>query len=82
MILLESLAANDETLVKSLIEEHVCFTNSTHGEMILANWEEQKQHFVKIIPKDYKQMLSAIERRKQEGLNDDEAALAAFDEKK
>ncbi|AIC94544.1 glutamate synthase large subunit [Shouchella lehensis] len=81
MILLESLASGDESLVKTLIEEHVRFTSSTHGEMILSNWEEHKEYFVKVIPKDYKQMLSAIERRKQEGLNDDEAALAAFDEK-
>ncbi|WP_099300804.1 glutamate synthase large subunit [Bacillus sp. Marseille-P3800] len=81
MILFEALTAGDEVIVKSLLEEHVDYTDSVQGKTILAEWGTMKHHFVKVIPKDYKQMLASIEKRKQEGLNEADAALAAFDEK-
>ena len=36
--------------------------------------------FVRIIPKDYKRVLLAMERVKSQGLSGDEAIMAAFEE--
>jgi glutamate synthase (ferredoxin) len=36
--------------------------------------------FVKVLPKDYKRVLEAMERAKSAGLKGDEAVMAAFEE--
>jgi glutamate synthase (ferredoxin) len=38
--------------------------------------------FVKVIPKDYKRMLEAIDRVKQDGVPENEAIMVAFEENK
>ena len=39
-----------------------------------------RRQFVKVMPRDYKRMLDALERVKRaEGLSGDEAAMAAFE---
>ena len=43
----------DEATLKSLIEKHVAETQSERGKAILADWENYKHNFKKIIPNDY-----------------------------
>lgn len=52
---------NEEEIVKELIQKHVDFTGSVVGAAILEHWEDQKQHFVKVMPVDYKRALSELE---------------------
>ncbi len=66
--------------VRAMIERHVKYTDSERGRQILALWEEMVPKFAKVMPNDYKRMLTAIERVKRQGLSDDEAAMAAFEE--
>ena len=58
------------------------FTNPTSklAEHILHLWEEMVPKFVKVIPKDYKRVLKALERVTSMGLSGDEAVMAAFEE--
>jgi glutamate synthase (NADPH/NADH) large chain len=49
--------ADFETLYK-MISNHKKFTNSDIAEMILDNWEDLKQFFVKVMPEDYKKALA------------------------
>ncbi|MDV2683539.1 glutamate synthase large subunit [Alkalihalophilus lindianensis] len=83
MVHLETLTtAEDVVLVKSLLEKHLSYTGSEQAKKVLSNWELYATKFVKVIPKDYKRMLEAIERVKQEGLSDRDAVMVAFDENK
>ncbi|MFC0470219.1 glutamate synthase large subunit [Halalkalibacter kiskunsagensis] len=72
----------DMELLRTLLNNHYSYTKSTLAEEILSNWGEFLPKFVKIIPKDYKRMLEAIDRVKQEGLTDIDAVMVAFDANK
>ena len=41
-----------ESVLKSKIEEHFKYTNSSYAESLLSLWEEEKNHFWQIIPKE------------------------------
>ncbi len=83
MILLESLSdEGDVAFIKSMLERHLAYTDSDLAKSILADWNQARKRFIKVIPKDYKRMLEAIERVKREGLSDTEAVMVAFDENK
>ena len=56
---LESLTDKQEIMsVQQLIEEHHTLTNSKNAQDILTNWNQCILNFVKIIPHDYKRILS------------------------
>jgi glutamate synthase (ferredoxin) len=68
MVDLEPLdAAADIELVRDLISRHVAATGSTHGENVLKRWVEMQPKFVKVMPKDYKRVLAAEARARNEG---------------
>ena len=57
MVELETLRENDKKQLLHLISRHVEFTKSQHAESILKSWEYYLPHFVKVIPKEYNQIL-------------------------
>ena len=66
--------------LRSMIQRHVQYTGSERAKQILNLWEEMVSQFVKVLPKDYKRVLQALERVKSAGLTGDEAIMAAFEE--
>lgn len=48
----------DETILKSMIEKYVTYTNASKASTILNNWENEKEHFIKVMPRDYKRVLN------------------------
>ena len=64
--------------LKELIEEHVKATNSAKGKKILENFEDYLPKFKKIIPYDYKKMMSAIVAMEEKGLSSSQAQIEAF----
>ena len=83
MVLLEEVIESaDQNELKQLLEEHLRLTGSTQAKRILDHWEEYLSLFVKVIPKDYKRMLAAIDRVKQDGVPENEAIMVAFEENK
>lgn len=81
MVDLGSLADdNDIQLVKTMLENHYKYTISKQAKKILDNWDEYIEKFVRVMPRDYKRMLDAIERYENEGLSREKALLAAFEE--
>ncbi|MEI7026502.1 glutamate synthase large subunit [Paenibacillus sp. y28] len=83
MVLLEQLEeAYEMNEVKNMIRNHAKFTDSGVAHRILANWEHYVWKFVKVIPKDYKRMFTAIERAKSDGMSQSEAEMQAFLENK
>lgn len=80
MVLLERVEdAVEAADLRGMIERHVAYTDSEAGQRILKDWETSLQHFVRVIPKDYKRMLEQIEKVEASGLTGDEALLAAFE---
>jgi glutamate synthase (NADPH/NADH) large chain len=55
---LESLDAEDKLTIRALLEKHIRLTGSEHGKRILGNFEREAKHFIKVMPTDYKRVLS------------------------
>ena len=64
--------------LKDLIEKHLKETGSAKAKKILDNFEEYLPKFKKIIPHDYKKMMSAIAAFEEKGLEPDQAKIEAF----
>ncbi|MFT5577770.1 MAG: glutamate synthase (NADPH/NADH) large chain [Paraglaciecola psychrophila] len=50
--------------LKTLIENHFNFTGSTVAEKILADWDNAKSQFVKVMPTDFKRVLNEQAKKK------------------
>jgi glutamate synthase (ferredoxin) len=44
--------------MRRLLENHARYTNSTVAKAILADWDKELTHFVKVMPIDYRNALS------------------------
>ncbi|HNQ72136.1 MAG TPA: glutamate synthase large subunit [Verrucomicrobiota bacterium] len=78
MVDLESLTDPDEVeTVRRLIARHHEYTGSVRARDILAQWAPDR--FVKVMPKDYRRALAALQRARAEGLEGEAAVLAAFE---
>jgi glutamate synthase (ferredoxin) len=66
--------------VRGMIERHVEYTGSDRGRYILKLWEDMVEKFVKVMPRDYQRVLSALKKANAAGLSGDEAVNAAFEE--
>ena len=54
----------DHERLKTLIENHVNYTNSKKGLKILNNWDTYRPKFVKVMPIEYRRALKEIEAAK------------------
>ena len=78
MVDLEALNEDEDLdIVKTLLTRHVQYTQSAVAKNILDNWGEYQSRFVKVMPKDYKRVLAAIKKAKEEGTSVDEAVMEA-----
>jgi glutamate synthase (NADPH/NADH) large chain len=55
----EHLGQPDETTLKGMIEKHLAYTGSTRAQAILADWDNYRGKFVKVLPLEYKRVLDA-----------------------
>ncbi len=69
----------EQEVVKEMITKHVEYTNSPLGAEILGDWNKNVKRFTKVIPTEYKSMMQIIENAYAEGLDGDEAIMAAFE---
>ena len=64
MVDLDPLVADDDIAeLKLLISNHAEFTGSAVATAILDDWDSATANFVKVMPKDYKRVLSQREQR-------------------
>jgi len=82
MIELEKVHATSEVdELKAMVEAHQLKTGSTVAAGLLENWDAALEKFVKVIPTDYKRMLTYIEQARETEEYETEAEIidAAFD---
>jgi glutamate synthase domain-containing protein 3 len=63
-----------------LLVKHLLNTTSTVAKRILEEGPALIRTFVKIMPRDYKRMISTIKKMHQAGMTGDQAIMAAFEE--
>jgi glutamate synthase (NADPH/NADH) large chain len=69
----------DDRILKQLIEEHAEFTDSKTAAKILANWEAETKHFIKVYPHEYHHMVNVTDELRETGLTGDELLEQAFE---
>jgi len=78
MVLLAPMEDDEDiALVKSLLEKHQSYTQSSVAARILSDWDKLRRKFVKVMPRDYKRVLDAIKRAEETGTPVDEAVMEA-----
>ncbi|MFN3300277.1 MAG: glutamate synthase subunit alpha, partial [Sediminibacterium sp.] len=58
MIELDPIDEGDAIQLKTLIQQHYNYTNSSIASFILKDFENQLAHFIKVFPTDYKKVLA------------------------
>ena len=76
---LEELSGDDFTWLRDIIARHRDETGSPVAERISSDWSQQVNHFVKVMPRDYKKVLLAISEAERNGVDVDEAIMEAVD---
>jgi glutamate synthase domain-containing protein 3 len=79
---LERLTERDLQEVEEMLKRHAVYTRSTCAWRLLALWQETAPKFVKVMPKDYRRVLEALEEAEAKGLVGDDALMAAFEANK
>jgi glutamate synthase (ferredoxin) len=83
MVVLESIQDEQEfAQLRDLIWRHTWHTGSRRGWAVLGRWEAMRPQFVRVVPKDYRRVQTAIRDAEQIGLHGDAAIMAAFEANK
>ena len=72
--------AADVAEVQALLQKFYEYTGSERPWRMLQRWDEHRPKFVKVYPNDYRRVLETQKRFKMQGLPDEEAIMAAFEE--
>jgi glutamate synthase domain-containing protein 2/glutamate synthase domain-containing protein 1/glutamate synthase domain-containing protein 3 len=65
LVELEPLTESDAEEVKQLISEHAQRTGSLVARNVLASWDRASERFVKVIPRDYKRVITKRDESEQ-----------------
>jgi len=77
MVDVEPLGAEDRALLVGLLTRHRRETGSTVAARLLAGWEDEQEKFVKVMPRDYKRVLAAMQQAKEQGVPADDLIMAS-----
>lgn len=79
MISIEAVDSKyDIAELRTLIERHVKHTGSPKGRRILEDFDKFLPKFKKIIPNDYKRMMTLSAKMEERGLDSEQAQIEAF----
>jgi len=74
---LEPVAGADADLLRALVRRHHAETGSPVAARLLSDWDAALPRFAKVMPHDYKRVREAARRAEREGLDVNEAVMAA-----
>jgi glutamate synthase (NADPH/NADH) large chain len=75
MVDLDQVEEDDAKFVREVVERHHAETGSAVAARLMADWDPDR--FTKVMPKDYKRVLSAASEAEREGRDVNEAVMAA-----
>ncbi|MFB6141742.1 MAG: glutamate synthase-related protein, partial [Halorientalis sp.] len=55
----DTLDERDRSMLRRLVENHVAYTGSDRGQYVLDNWEDELEHFVKVLPDAYAEIIAS-----------------------
>jgi glutamate synthase (NADPH/NADH) large chain len=79
MVDVEPLSAADRATVREMVQRHRAETGSVVATALLADWNRQVEQFTKVMPRDYRRALEAIEAAEADGRDVDNAVMEAAD---
>ncbi len=65
--------------VRAMIERHAEYTQSAYARKILAAWDTNVAKIVRVMPHDYRRVVEAQARMREQGMTPDQAEMAAFE---
>ena len=77
MVDLDPMDGDDAAFLRDLVESYAAETGSPVAARLLDDWDAALARFGKIMPKDYKRVLSATQMAEREGRDVNEAVMAA-----
>jgi glutamate synthase (NADPH/NADH) large chain len=77
MVDLDPLEESDVAFLLDVVSRHHSETGSAVAARLLASWEVSVERFAKVMPKDYKRVLTAASAAEREGRDVNEAVMAA-----
>jgi glutamate synthase (ferredoxin) len=79
MVYVEELDASDESNLLELLQEHEKYTASEEAKKVTSSFEEYKKAFIKVMPKDYKNIITLIKEYVASGSSKEDSERMAFD---
>ncbi|MYR07612.1 glutamate synthase large subunit [Gordonia sp. SID5947] len=77
LVEIEELEDEDVEFLAGIVDEHRAETDSPVAAAILDDWDTAQKHFAKVMPRDYKRVLKAIDAAEREGRDVNEAIMEA-----
>ena len=77
MVELEPLDTDDGAWLRATLRTHAQATGSAVASKLLDRWHTEVRRFKKVMPRDYKRVLEAAQIAEENGLDVDEAIMAA-----
>ncbi len=72
MVTVDELDAEDRSFLHDVVTRHRELTGSAVAEHLLASWSVKVSHFRKVMPLDYKRVLSVMKQAETDGLDETE----------
>jgi glutamate synthase (NADPH/NADH) large chain len=72
MVEVEHLDESDRRYLREMIERHQAYTDSAVARRMLASWSVEVSRFRKVMPTDYKRVLTVMKAAEGEGLSEQE----------
>ena len=72
MVALEEMDADDRQFLHDVVSRHRELTGSSVAEHLLASWSVKVSHFRKVMPLDYKRVLTVMREAESKGLDETE----------
>jgi glutamate synthase (NADPH) large chain len=72
MVAIEHIDGDDRVFLRSTVERHLELTGSTVARRLLAAWSVEISHFRKVMPTDYKRVLTVMRDAESAGLSETE----------
>jgi len=79
LVELEPLDDADREELRATVEAHKEATGSKVAERLLDQWESEVEAFCKVMPKDYRRVLSVLTEAERLGLSQDETDVMVME---